>query len=48
MKKITKLLSVILLVVLCFATLTSCGETQPADDGGNDEPAPAPAPAKPN
>ena len=50
MKKITKLLSVILLVALCFATLTSCGETAPAD-GGNDEPTPSVEPtpaAKPN
>lgn len=35
MKKITKLLSVILLVALCVATLTSCGSTEPA---GTDEP----------
>ena len=49
MKKITKLLSVILLVALCFVTLTSCGETKPVDGGGNDEPTPEPTPAaKPN
>lgn len=45
MKKITKLLSVILLVALCVATLTSCGSTEPSGEqeptGGETTPAKA-------
>ncbi len=50
MKKIEKLLSVILLVALCVATLTSCGGTTPAEEptpAPTGEPEPAPV-SKPN
>ena len=50
MKKIEKILSVILLLALCVATLTSCGGTTPAEEptpAPTGEPEPAPV-SKPN